>query len=160
MKSRKTLRTRIVVRLRKAEKVELRALTRRGELNVRVVKRARVLELMDEGKTAPKAGAAVGITAQAARGIAKRYSEGGLDRALFDAPRPGAKPLLDKKQSSRIVAMVCSRPPEGFSRWSLRLIAREASRRGIVESLSIEPIRSLLKRHDLKPWREKNVVCS
>jgi hypothetical protein len=54
--------------------------------------------------------------------------------------------------------MICSKAPEGFSRWSLSLIVKEATERGYVESISEETIRRLLRRHELKPWREKNVV--
>jgi hypothetical protein len=45
-------------------------------------------------------------------------------------------------------------------RWSLSLLVREVKRRGIVASISDETIRVLLAAHDLKPWREKNVVRS
>jgi hypothetical protein len=38
------------------------------------------------------------------------------------------------------------------------LIAQEATRRGIVAKVGRETIRRLLTRHELKPWREKNVV--
>jgi hypothetical protein len=53
--------------------------------------------------------------------------------------------------------MVCS-PPEGQARWSVRLIATEAVKRKLVSAVSRETIRLLLQNHDLKPWREKNVV--
>ncbi len=55
--------------------------------------------------------------------------------------------------------MVCSNPPEGRSRWTVRLIAEEAVKRKLVPRAGRETIRILLAGHDLKPWREKNVVC-
>jgi len=130
----------------------------KGAAAVRVYKRARLLQLIDGGESASAAGAAVGVDDETARRIARRYLEGGLDAAVFDAPRPGATPVLDAKQESRIVAMVCAKAPEGISRWSISLIAKEATSRGIVERVSDETIRRLLHRHELKPWREKNVV--
>jgi hypothetical protein len=60
----------------------------------------------------------------------------------------------------RIVAMVCGQPPKGRARWSVRLIAEEALKRKIVPRLGRETIRVLLQHHDLKPWREKNVVSA
>jgi hypothetical protein len=54
--------------------------------------------------------------------------------------------------------MVCSDPPEGMARWTIEVIARESIRRGIVERVGRETIRVLLRDHDLRPWREKNVV--
>ena len=104
------------------------------------------------------AGAGVGISAKAAWEIGKRYQEGGLEVAIYDAPRPGQKPLLDAEHGQRIIAMVCSPPPEGRARWSVRLIAQEAVKRKLVEHVGPETVRILLQSHDLKPWREKNVV--
>ena len=100
----------------------------------------------------------MGISAKAAWEIGKRYQEGGLEEAIYDAPRPGQKPLLDTEQGQRIIAMVCGPPPAGRARWSVRLIAQEAVKRKLVEHVGPETVRILLQNHDLKPWREKNVV--
>ena len=54
--------------------------------------------------------------------------------------------------------MVCSRPPDGAARWTTGLIAEEAIRRKLVPTVGRETIRILLHTHDLKPWREKQVV--
>jgi hypothetical protein len=129
-----------------------------GVQPVRAVIRALVLRQIDEGRTTVEAGAGVGISAKAAWEIGKRYQEGGLEEAIYDAPRPGQKPLLDTEQGQRIIAMVCGPPPAGRARWSVRLIAQEAVKRKLVEHVGPETVRILLQNHDLKPWREKNVV--
>jgi hypothetical protein len=54
--------------------------------------------------------------------------------------------------------MVCGKPPEGRARWTVRLVAEEAVKRKLVPRAGRETIRVLLESHDLKPWREKNVV--
>jgi hypothetical protein len=54
--------------------------------------------------------------------------------------------------------MVCSKPPEGRARWTVRLIAEESVKRKLVPKVGRETIRVLLQSHELKPWREKNVV--
>jgi hypothetical protein len=59
-----------------------------------------------------------------------------------------------------VIAMVCSDPPAGRARWTMRLIAEEAVKRKLVPRVGRETIRVLLSSHDLKPWREKNVVHS
>jgi putative transposase len=117
-----------------------------------------VLRQLDQGSSTVQAGAAVGISAKAAWQIGKHYLEGGLQRAIFDAPRPGQKPLLDAEQGQRIIAMVCGPPPEGCARWTVRLIAEEAVKRKLVGQVSPATVHILLRSHDLKPWREKNVV--
>jgi len=113
---------------------------------------------MDDGRSTVEAGAGGGISAKVAWAIGKRYLEGGLERSLYDAPRPGQKRLLDADQGQRIIAMVCGPPPAGRARWKVRLIAQEAVRRELVGHMAPETVRVLLQSHDLKPWRGKNVV--
>jgi len=143
---------------RKDRKV-LNELLNSGIQPVRVVLRALALLHMAKGSTAPDtARFLMKLTAKAVRSIAHRYEEGGLERALYEKPRPGAVPLLTPSEKQRIVAMVCSDPPEGQARWTIRLIAEEAVKRKLVPRAGRETIRILLQSHDLKPWREKNVV--
>jgi homeodomain-containing protein len=94
------------------------------------------------------------------RALARRYRDGGLERALYEKSRPGKKRLLDASAEQRIVAMVCGAPPAGRARWSVRLIVTEAIQRKIVPKLGRETLRVLLEGHELKPWREKNVVSA
>jgi putative transposase len=129
-----------------------------GVQEVRTVVRALALRQLDRGLSTPEVGSLVGLAGKTVRQIGQRYLEGGLERALFDAPRPGSAPLLNLEQSQQVVALVCASPPEGFARWTVRLLAQETVRRKIVPAIGRETIRVLLESHDLKPWREKNVV--
>ncbi len=54
--------------------------------------------------------------------------------------------------------MVCSPPPHGQARWTVRVVAAQAVTRKLVTRVGQETIRLLLKSHELKPWREKHVV--
>jgi putative transposase len=54
--------------------------------------------------------------------------------------------------------MVCSQPSEGRARWTVRLVAEQAVKRKLVPRVGRETIRILLESHELKSWREKNVV--
>jgi hypothetical protein len=54
--------------------------------------------------------------------------------------------------------MVCGSAPASMARWSVRLIAEEAVKRKLTQQVGRETIRILLQSHELKPWREKNVV--
>jgi len=100
----------------------------------------------------------VPLTPKAIRQIAHRYNSNGLNAALYDKQRPGAHEVLDDSQKQRIIAMVCSQAPEGRARWTVRLIVEEAVKRKLVPKVGRETIRVLLQSHELKPWREKNVV--
>jgi putative transposase len=137
---------------------ELARLLSGGVQQVRVVLRALALLQLAKGASAPRIAEVVRLTSQAIRTIARRYQRGGLEAALFEKQRPGAATVLDESQKQRIIAMVCSNPPEGRARWTVRLVAEEAVKRRLVPRVGRETVRILLLDHDLKPWREKNVV--
>jgi putative transposase len=152
--ARAALRIEVTSKDRKA----LQNLLSGGVQQVRVVLRAVALLQLAKGVSAPRIAGMVPLTAQAVRKIGHRYEKGGLERALYEKQRPGADALLGDNQKQRIIAMVCSDPPEGFARWTVRLVAEEAVKRRLVPRVGRETIRILLLSHDLKPWREKNVV--
>ena len=125
---------------------------------VRVVLRALSLQQLAKGVSAPQIASVIPLTPQAIRNIGHRYQNDGLDAALYEKQRPGAATVLDQGQKQRIIAMVCTDPPEGRARWTVRLVVQEAIKRKLVPRVGRETIRILLLDHDLKPWREKNVV--
>lgn len=149
---------RVRVRLKKGEREKLGEVLSGGVQPVRTVLRALALSHLHAGKSTTEVAAMVRLTAKAVRQIGRRYENAGLDAALYDKPRPGAAPALDDSQRQRIIAMVCSDPPAGRARWTVRLVAEEAVKRKLVPPVGRETIRILLLHHDLKPWREKNVV--
>jgi putative transposase len=149
---------RLQVRLSKGDREKLDAILSGGVQAVRTVLRALVLCRLDEGRSAFEVAAEVRLTSKAVREIGRRYQDGSLEQALYERPRPGAAALLNDRQKQRIIAMVCSEPPEGRARGSVRLVAEESVKRGLVVHVGRETIRLLLLHHDLKPWREKNVV--
>ena len=149
---------RVRVRLKKRDREEVDEVLSGGVQPVRTVLRALALSHLHDGKSSGEVAAMVRLTAKAVRQIGRRYEDAGLENALYDKPRPGAAPLLDDSQRQRVIAMVCSDPPEGRARWTVRLVAEEAVKRKLVPPLGRETIRVLLLHHDLRPWREKNVV--
>ncbi len=137
---------------------ELKQLLSGGVQQVRVTLRALALLRIGQGFTAPQVAQMIQLTDQAVRQIVRRYREGGLERALYEGPRPGKGRVLDQTQRQKIVAMVCGAPPAGQARWTVRLIVEQAQKKKLVPRVGRETIRMLLQDHDLKPWREKNVV--
>ena len=137
---------------------ELRTLLKGGVQPVRVVLRALALWQLAEAASAPQIAKVVPLTPQAIRRLGHRYQQTGLDGALYEKPRRGAAEVLDANQKQRIIAMVCSDPPAGRARWTVRLVAAEAGKRKLVPQVGRETIRILLLHHDCKPWRENNVV--
>jgi len=126
-----------------------------ARMSVRTWRRVRTLLLLDLGYTVTGTAEALGTYRRETARIGKRYLAGGLEHALGDDPRPKPAPMLDSTQQAAIVAMVCGPPPEGRARWTVRLVAMEAVKRGIAPQLGRETARVALADHGLKPWREK-----
>lgn len=158
MSSRETASNRFPgLELSAEDRAALKALGRK-RVSARVWRRVRILQLLDRGWTMADAAEAVGTYPREVRRVGWRYLKGGLSEALGEDARPKQARLLDARQEAAIVAMVCAPPPPGRSRWTAVLIAQEATRRRIVAKVGRETIRRMLTRHELKPWREKNVV--
>lgn len=123
----------------------------------RVIRRANILNCLHLGYRSGDIAQILNVSARTVQNTANTYLENGLDAALFDDERSGRPIDIDDRERSRIIAMVCSNPPEGSYRWTLELIADETIKRGLVDSSSIskEQIRIILQEHDLKPWQEK-----
>jgi putative transposase len=146
------------VRLSKQEQQEINRLLSGGLQPVRTVLRALALRQLADGQTIRKVAASVGLTPKTVWLTSQRYRQGGLERALYERARPGAAALLDTAQRQHIIALACSEPPAGRARWTVRLLAEEAVKRKLVPRVGRETVRVLLESHELKPWREKNVV--
>ena len=150
----------VPVQLSKRDGKQVTGMLNKGRQSARVLRRASILRQLDRGQRAAQVADNVGVAPKTVRAIARRYEEEGLEAALYEKLRPGQRRVLDAGQSQRIIAMVCGPPPQGQARWSVRLIAQEAVKRKLAPRVGRETIRILLQNHELKPWREKNVVRS
>ena len=99
---------------------------------------------MDEGQSTPTVGSNLGLSAKAVWRIGKRYLDGGLERALFDAARPGNAPALEEQQHSALSLWSVLRRQRGRARWTVRLLTEEVIKRKLVPRVGRETIRALL----------------
>ena len=148
-----------IIRLTDEVRQLLRGLVRSGVRSVRVVRRAHTLLKSDEGLTDARIADEVGCTERTVREVRKRFCLHGLERAVYDAPRPGSPPLFTQKQQQRVIALACSDPPQGRVRWTLELLSEQAVKQGLVAAVSKSEISLWLREHDLKPWRKKTGAC-
>jgi len=82
--------------------------------------------------------------------VRQRFVEESLENALVPRQRHSLKlRRLDGEAEAHLVATACSSPPEGYSRWTLRLLADQIVVLGYVESISHESVRQVLKKTKL-----------
>lgn len=139
-----------------SDKDKIFEILKKGTHDARTVSRAHALNLRSKGYTLIEVADILEITPRTVFNIECYYEQGGIDKALYDDPRPGAPIIYDDKIKSHIVALVCSDPPDAFDHWTLELIQEKVIKEDIVESISKEKIRMILQEHDLKPWRQRS----
>ena len=133
------------MKLRRKERSSLLHLTKKGELNVRVYRRARALLLAHEGKKDGEIGEQVGITKQTVLGLRRRFQEERIG-CVYDRPRSGRPVKFDGEVRAKITAIACSETPEGYSKWSYRLIGDRAVELGLVEDIHLDTVGAILKK--------------
>ena len=142
------------VRLKPRELKRIRHLL--GIEEPRVIRRANILNCLHLGYASSNIAMILNVDPKTVTNVGNAYLDGGLDSALYDEERSGRPIDFDDRERSRIVAMVCSDPPQGFYRWTLDLIVEQAQKRQLLDgSISRETVRVILQEHDLKPWQEK-----
>jgi len=135
-----------IVDLSESEQKYLEALTRKGQLSARKMKRAQILLKANEGWIDQSIQEALNTSHSTVERIRRRFVEGGVEKALNEDPRPGQKTKLDEKAETHLVALACSDTPGGEAHWSLRLLAGKMVELGYVESISHETIRQYLEK--------------
>lgn len=141
--SRKTI---FCVRLSEEDRTELNKYLRHGKSPARSLTRARILLLADEGHSDEVIVEALKVSRPTVNRIRKRYCEGGLDFALYEKPRSGAPPKLDGRIEAELTLLACSEPPEGRSKWTLRLLADKLVELEAVDSISHMSVHRILKK--------------
>jgi transposase len=145
-----------VVDLSEEERDSLRQLVRRGKARVRRVNRARILLLADKGHTDEEIAEALELGRSTVERTRKRLVEEGLEPALSERPRPGKARLLSGKQEALLVALACSDPPDGRTRWTMQLLADRLIELNVVDSITDETVRRLLKKTTSSPGRRSS----
>ncbi len=83
----------------------------------------------------------------------KRFVTEGIEAALYDKPRPGRVPKITGDIEAKLTVLACSNPPEGHSRWTLRLLADRIVELGYVDTISHVAIRKCLKKVNSNPGK-------
>lgn len=150
------------VSLSKKEKERLHSIIKKGRQSARTICRARILLLADAGKTDKEIQDSLSVSKWTPQNIRRRYAESTLDRALYDAPRPGQPKSTTTKEEAEITAIACTKPDDGYSRWTIDLLSRKVNERlkDRKKPIGRTTIHNILLRNELKPWSEKNVVHS
>jgi transposase len=146
------MRKRYIVTLTGEERERLRALISAGKGAARRLAHARILLKADQspggpGLTDEAIAAAVEVGRATVERVRRRFVEEGLVAALDPRPpRREYRRKLDGEQEGHLIALACGDPPRGEARWTLRLLAGELVELAVVDAVSHETVRRILKK--------------
>lgn len=152
-----------IVTLNKNERRQLNSLTSKGKHRSQKVLNALILLSCDEGEHQERRSKneeiarVLGVSMRKIDRVKRRFVVDGLDVALNG--RKGSrvyKKKVDGELEAHLIALSCSEPPEGFTRWSLRLLADKAVELDFIEQISHETVRRVLKKTSLNPGNAKD----
>jgi putative transposase len=133
------------VTLSEPDKKELQELLRQSGLRSKVFKRVTILLELDKGKTIEEVRGIFGLSYPTVAKLIKKYVAAGLS-CLQDQKQPGRPPKINGKQRAMITALACSEAPDGYARWSLRLLADKVVELNYCEAISHEHVSRILKK--------------
>ncbi len=144
---------RYLVRLTDEERTQLQKLLAKKRLAAQKRKRAQILLKADAGENGPgwvdtRIAEAFDVTVVTVENVRKRYVLDGLDAAIERTKqcRPSRQRVIDGEKEARLVALCCSKVPAGRGRWTLRMLADELVELKIVDTISYETVRTVLKK--------------
>lgn len=144
-----------IVALNEAERKQLFGTVDGQDTPKTIRKRCNILLLADTsvGKASAQAEIATrcGVSDVCVYQTVKDYCLKGLEYVLRRRihENPPRKPVVDGESEARIIAVACGEPPEGFSRWTVRLLTKRIVELEIVPSIGRETVRATLKKHNL-----------
>lgn len=140
-----------IVDLTSEERQSLLQLIHQNNLSSRKLKRSQILLLADEGHRDETIAQMLYVGESTVHRTRQKFVTGGVDFALRESPRPGARRKLDGKAEAFLVATTCSDPPEGRAEWTMQLLAERLVEVNLVEQISDETVRRTLKKTTLSP---------
>lgn len=145
------MKKKYIVRLTDSEREICKAVISKLSGTSQKVRRAQILLKADaEGPewTDAKIADAYSCRTKTVENIRQRFVELGFDQTLNrkKSPTAGAKKLLDGSQEAKVIAMRLGSPPQGYGKWTLRLLARKVVELEIHTTISYETVRQTLKK--------------
>jgi transposase len=136
----------------------LRGILNKGKHSAEKRKRAQALLLADENYTDDMIAERTELSRRGLEQLRERFVEEGFATTLEGKPRGHRPKALGGKDEARLIALVCSRKPEGHSRWSLRLLSDTWKTLAYTETktVSYQTIRRTLKKMKLSLGKARN----
>ena len=142
-----------IVKLDADERTRLNDLISKGKAAAKTILKARILHKADQGEAGcgwsdEAIAKALDTNVTMVERVRAKLVEEGLDATLARKKRqtPPIAPIFDGAAQAQLVALACSAPPEGFARWTIRLLAEKVVERQIVPAAHFNTVNRALKK--------------
>lgn len=153
---------RYTIKLTKSEVEGLMVIINKGSHTSQTFRVSYILLNCDEGKYSEKVtneqiSKVLKVGMRTIDRVKKKFIEEGLEGVLERRPTARVyEKKMDGDTEAKLITLCCSEPPKGFSKWSLRLLADKMVELKYVESITHVTVRSVLKKTNLSPGKQKN----
>ena len=145
------------IKLTVADTKHIEDLLSKGHLKVRIQKRAMALQMLDKGMSYQEVKSHLNVSHISLSKWAKLYQSEGL-KMLFDKARSGRPLRLNGEERAKVTALACTKAPEGYARWSLRLLSDRLVELNIVDSISHTEVGRILKKTNFSLTKKNDDV--
>src|SRR5215469_13882968 len=134
------------IALSETDRSRLYMFTHSGQHSARARTRAQVLLKLGDGWSLAEVCRAFDVCRNTVLNVRARFADGGVDAVLCHKRQARYRQALTGPQQAHLVAIACSKVPDGHDHWTLRMLANQAIELGFVEKISPETIRAVLKK--------------
>lgn len=142
-----------IVELDAQEREQLNGLITKGKASAQTILKARILLKADSGEDGQgysdtEIVEALDTSRRTVMRVREKLVTEGLEAALSRKKRetPPVAPIFDGERQAKLTALACSEPPEGFARWTIRLLAEHVVERRIVPAAHFNTVGRALKK--------------
>jgi len=147
------------IKLTAEQRKELEKFSKTGVRSAKLIKRAEIILLLDTSEsrkatTFVEISKMLDVSTATITKVKKDFFAAENVKAFLQRKKrdtPPVEPKITGEVEARIIALACSEVPEGYARWTVRLIAEKSVELQLVDSLSFKSVQRLLKKHNLSP---------
>ncbi len=145
------MKKKYIVSLDDKEREQLKEVVTKGKTEAYKIKHANVILAADINSLAwsdKEISRAFSVNTNTVASVRQRFVSEGLESALSRKKQdyPSRKPIFDGAAEAHLIALSCSQPPEGYNHWTLRLLADRVVQLKMVDRVSRETVRRILKK--------------
>jgi len=134
------------VQLSTEARQQLQIYLHHGQRSARRINRARILLLADAQCSDDEITTVLGVNRATVHRIRKSYDEQGRHHTLQEKHRSGAPCTIGGRVEATLTMLAWSNPPAGYGRWTRQLLADKLVEFAVIESISLESVRTALKK--------------